>query len=133
MASLLKEYLISTDDFRQPKEVYGKKAVGVLMVRLLLLEPGTDPMRPEMGVGLVSKYRYMFPDRLTDLKKDITDQLARYLFPYQRIGIVMDVIDKELRMDITIDDTTYKYVTVEQEDNTITLKELTELVDETTF
>ena len=90
-------------------------------------------MRPEMGVGLVSKYRYMFPDRLTDLKKDITDQLARYLFPYQRIGIVMDVIDKELRMDITIDDTTYKYVTVEQEDNTITLKELTELVDETTF
>ena len=112
--SILKEYLISTNDFRQPKEVYGKKAVGVLMVRLLLLEPGTDPMRPEMGVGLVSKYRYMFPDRLSDLKKNIYDQLARFLFPYQRIGITMQVVDKELRMNITIDDTTYKYVTVEQ-------------------
>ena len=63
--SILKEYVIGTNDFKQPEEYLGKKAVGLLVERLLLLEPGTDPMRPEMGVGLVSKYRYMFPDRLT--------------------------------------------------------------------
>ena len=44
----------------------------------------------------------------------------------------MKVEDKELRMDITINDTTYKYVTEEQEDNTITLKELKEAVEEIT-
>ena len=132
MSGILKEYIIGTDDFKQPKKVLGKKAIGVLLVRLLLLEPGTDPMRPEMGVGLVSKYRYMFPDNLGELKRDISDQLARFLFPYQRIGINMKVEDKELRMDITINDTTYKYVTEEQEDNTITLKELKEAVEEIT-
>lgn len=124
MSGIFREYNMSTNDFKQPEISYGKKAIGILMVRLLLLEPGTDPMRPDMGVGLVSKYRYIFPDRLADLKKDIYDQLNRFLFPYQKIGIVMDVQDKELHMQITINDDTYKYVTVEQEDNTITLKEL---------
>lgn len=123
---IFKEYLISTNDFKRPKIVYGKKAIGVLIVRLLLLEPGTNPMRPEMGVGLASKYRYMFPDRLADLKRDIYDQLDKYLFPYKNIQITMSIVDKELRMDITIDDNTYKYVTIEQEDNTITIKELQE-------
>lgn len=127
---ILKEFNLTTDDFKNPEIYKGKKAVGLLVCRLLLLEPGTNPNRPEMGVGLVSKYRYMFPDRLQELKNDIYDQLARYLFPYQRVGIAMDVVDKELRMDITIDDTTYKYVTKEQEDNTITLQELRDNVEE---
>ena len=130
-SKIFREYLLGTDDFKQPKVVYGKKAVGILVCRLLLLEPGTNPMRPEMGVGLVSKYRYMFPDRLSDLKKDITDQLNRFLFPYQRVGIVMSVeSDKTLKMDITIDDNTYKYVIEEQEDNRITLSELLDLSED---
>lgn len=46
------------------RETTGRKAIGALIARLLSLEPGTDPNRPEMGVGLVSKkYRYMFPTR----------------------------------------------------------------------
>ena len=41
--------------FKEPRETTGRKAIGALIVRLLLLEPGTDPNRPEMGVELVSK------------------------------------------------------------------------------
>lgn len=127
-SGIFREYLIDTDDFNQPKIVYGKKAIGILMCRLLLLEPGTNPMRPEMGVGIVSKYRYMFPDNLIELKRDILNQLSRYLFPYQRINITMWVeTDKTLRMDIIINDDTYKYVIEEQEDNRITLQELLDL------
>ena len=127
-SGIFREYLIGTDDFKQPKVVYGKKAIGILMCRLLLLEPGTSPMRPEMGVGLVSKYRYMFPDNLVELKRDIADQLNKYLFPYERIGVAMWVeTDKTLRMDITIDDDTYKYVIEEQEDNRITIQELLDM------
>ena len=62
---IFKEYHFDVNDFKEPRETTGRKAIGVLIVRLLLLEPGTDPNRPEMGVGLVSKYRYMFPTRLS--------------------------------------------------------------------
>ena len=127
-SGIFREYLLGMDDFNKPKIIYGKKAIGLLMCRLLLLEPGTDPMRPEMGVGLVSKYRYMFPDNLADLKRNISDQLNRYLFPYERIGVTMWVeTDKTLRMDIIINDDTYKYVIEEQEDNRITLQELLDM------
>ena len=130
-SGIFREYLLGTDDFKQPKVVYGKKAIGVLMCRLLLLEPGTDPMRPEMGVGLVSKYRYMFPDNLVELKRDIVTQLDRYLFPYKKIGVTMWVeTDKTLRMDIVIDDNTYKYVIEEQEDSRISLQELLDMNEE---
>lgn len=123
--SILKEYVIGTNDFNQPEEYLGKKAVGLLVERLLLLEPGTDPMRPEMGVGLVSKYRYMFPDKLNELKNNVADQLERYLFPYQTVNIKFSTKDKELTIDITVDDYTYKYVTAEQENNkTVTLTQL---------
>lgn len=123
---MIKEYHIDTDDFNQPRVSKGREAIGVLLVRLLLLEPGTDPMRPEMGVGLQTKYRYMFPDRLSDLRKDIYTQLETYLAPFQRIEIVLSVNDKELQLDITINDNVYKYVTQQQEDNTITLTKLME-------
>ena len=124
---ILKEYVLNTDDFKQPEEYIGKRAVGLLVLRLLLLEPGTDPIRPEMGVGLVSKYRYMFPDRMDELKKNISDQLMTYLVPYQNVAIEMWEEDHELRMNITIDDNVYKYVTEEQMDNnSITLRQLIE-------
>ena len=130
-SKIFREYLIGTDDFNNPKVIYGKKAIGVIVCRLLLLEPGTDPMRPEMGVGIVSKYRYMFPDNLNELKRDIAYQLNKYLFPYQRVAITMWVeTDKTLRMDIVIDDNTYKYVIEEQEDNRITLEELLDMKEE---
>lgn len=126
---IFKEYVIETNDFKQPKIHYGKKAIGVLLVRLLLLEPGTDPMRPDMGVGLVSKYRYMFPDGLSDLKVDIYKQVQTYLAPYSQVSITLTIENKELHIEIKIDDNTYKYETVQQEDHSLTLKDL---LDEST-
>lgn len=126
MASTIKEYHIDTDEFNQPRVSKGTEAIGVLLVRLLLLEPGTDPMRPGMGVGLVSKYRYMFPDKLSELKKDIYSQLETYLFPYQNVELTLSIEDKELRIDIDVNKNIYKYVTRQQEDNSITLVQLRE-------
>lgn len=123
---ILKEYVFGSNDFYQPKEIIGKKAVALLIVRLILLEPGTDPMRPEMGVGLVSKYRYMFPEKLADLKKDISNQLQIFLPQYQMTPIKLSVEDSKLIIEITVDDSVYKYVMDEQEDNKITLTELME-------
>lgn len=123
---ILKEQVLSTNDFKEPKEYIGKKAVALLVCRLILLEPGTDPIRPEMGIGLVSKYRYMYPEKLQELKKDIVKQIEIYLPNYSTVSIGMVMKNSQLVFDITVDDEVYKYITVEQEDNRVTLQELLE-------
>lgn len=125
-SGILKEYSMSVNDFNQPAEAKGKKAIGVLLVRLLLMEKGTDPMRPDMGVGIVSRYRYMFPEDCTTLENDIRDQLQRFLTPYANISVIeATVVDKELHLRIVIDDTTYSYKTIHlSDDNNVTLVDL---------
>ena len=115
---ILKEYAMSVNDFKQPADAKGKKAIGVLIVRLLLMEKGTDPMRPDMGVGIVSRYRYMFEDNCPDLIQDIRQQLQTYLVPYSNISTLeATVVDKELHLTIVIDDNTYSYKTIHLSDD----------------
>ena len=57
--TLLKEYSLSTDSYKTPLTYKNFNAFGTLMMRLMLLEPGTITHSPEMGLGLISKYRYM--------------------------------------------------------------------------
>ena len=40
-------------------------------MRLILLTPGTIQTHPEMGVGLITKYRFMYDTELQNLKKVI--------------------------------------------------------------
>ena len=53
-----REYLLDMNNFDQPEILKDKAAIAALLTRLILLEPGTNPLFPTMGVGLVSKYRY---------------------------------------------------------------------------
>ena len=72
-----KEYVLSTNSFKKPKVLTGKTAIATLLVRIILLEPGTDPLQPEMGVGLVSKYRFLNGPLEVDLKNDIKSQVSK--------------------------------------------------------
>lgn len=119
------ERLLTTDVFKQPKVVTDKEAISVLLIRLILLEPGTFSTRPEMGVGLVSKFRYMDESNLSELKKEIRNQITKYLPMFQAVdvGLSMDQ-DKQLTIEIQVDDTLYKYETAKQEGNTITLVDM---------
>ena len=69
---------MSVDDFKNPKTYSDREAVCVLLVRLLLLEPGTFQSHPNMGVGLVSKYRYGV-DVASDLQSNFKNQIELYL------------------------------------------------------
>lgn len=105
-----REYLLSVDEFSNPQVVEGKSAIALLLSRLILLEPGSDPLHPEMGVGL-KRYRFNSnKDALTELKNVIAKQVDVYLPTYQGSEVTLTLTkDKKLNIDITVGDTTYVY------------------------
>ena len=117
-----KEYLLTTDEFNNPKVLTGKDAISQLLVHLILLEPGTYAARPQMGIGLVSRYRAMSEDDLDKLRNDIKNQIEQYLpeFAGCRVEVALGD-DKKLSLNITINGTLYKYETEKQENNFVDL------------
>ena len=102
--STLKEYLLATDNKYQPKILTDKEAKYVLIVRLLLMEPGTIQTHPEMGVGLISRYRYSDTENLMNLKKDIDEQMKKYLpLSLQTSTVTLSRSDTQLVLNITVD------------------------------
>lgn len=125
MATIPKEYLLTTDEFNNPKVLKGKDAISQLLIHLILLEPGTYASRPTMGVGLVSRYRYTSEDNLDSLRKDIADQIALYLPEFSGVLVELELDNEgQLIINIEINGTIYQYETSKQEDNNITLTEL---------
>ena len=105
-----KAYTLSTNSFKKPKVFTDYQAIGLLIVRLLLMEPGTDPIRPEMGVGLISRYRFVTEDKLIDLRQRIEDQLSTYLPGLEATTISFSYNeDKTVDIKIVIDDVEYTY------------------------
>lgn len=105
MAVQRKEYLLSLDNFNRPAEVTGGKAVAYLIARLIMMEPGSDPLHPDMGVGLVSKYRYS--NKTDDLKNAIKDQISTWLPDFVSDTDIALVItpDKVLNVEIILSST----------------------------
>lgn len=77
--TLLREHTLSTDSYKTPLTYKNFNAVGMLIMRLMLLEPGTITHSPRMGLGLISKYRYIQSDRVMELTQAIKDQIKDYL------------------------------------------------------
>ena len=105
-----RDYLLDVDNFDKPMVLNDKAAIAALLTRLILLEPGTNPLFPTMGVGLVSKYRYLYHDAESQLKEDIQNQIATFL-PQARCTNVNLIYndDKTVDIEITVDDTVYVY------------------------
>ena len=52
-----REYLLSVTPLKRPKVLEGEEAIAMDLLRLILLNPGSDPLHPDMGVGIIN-YRY---------------------------------------------------------------------------
>lgn len=112
-----KEYVLSINDIKEPKVLEGKEAIATLLVRIILLEPGTIPDKPLMGVGL-KRYRYSGPDGVDQLRKEIKSQITTYMPRYQGADVTIKLNDnKTLTIGIAIDGVLYKYETEEQSVN----------------
>jgi len=81
----------------------------MVLVHLLLLEPGTIQSHPEMGVGLVSKYRYTMEDDLYKLRDDFRSQIEKYLPQYQGVEVNCMLKDKICYISAKIDNTIYAF------------------------
>lgn len=75
----LKEYLLSINEFVQPKVLKGESAAFADILRLFLLEPGTNQTHPKMGIGIRSRYRFSDTSEINKLKQEVKDQMETYL------------------------------------------------------
>ena len=74
-----KEFVLSINEFIQPKVLTGNQAAYTDIIRLFLLEPGTNQTHPEMGIGIRSRYRFSDADDISTLQREAQDQMKTYL------------------------------------------------------
>lgn len=118
------EYTLSIDDFNKPEKLQKVDAICLMIMRLILLSPGSIQSHPEMGVGLITKYRFMYDTELSNLKNEITKQISKYLPDLNLVGVELTLNPKDIKeliIEITISSTIYVLETV---GDTIKLSEL---------
>ena len=103
-----REYTFSVDSFNKPIVVTGNDAIGTKLMQLIMMEPGDDPLHPDMGVG-IKTYRYSV-NTLNDLKRRVEDQITTYLPMYQSVNVaILRTPDKVVNIEINLGDITYVY------------------------
>lgn len=103
-----REYLLSVTPLKRPKVLEGEEAIAMDLLRLILLNPGSDPLHPDMGVGIIN-YRYAM-GKLDELKTRIQNQIQTYLPCYPAASIEIEITKDHLcNILISIDDVVYKY------------------------
>ena len=117
------EHLLSINKFEKPTVAQDNDAVSILITRLILLEPGTIQSHPEMGVGLVSRYRYSEIRNIESLRRDIADQIAKYLPTLSGTDVEVTANDKSITISVTADNVMYSY-NFDAATSTLTLKDL---------
>lgn len=76
----MKENVLSLNNFGMPKVFNENDSAYVLIIRLLLLEPGKFQSHPDMGIGIRSRYRFNNDENfLMNLQNDIKKQMDKYL------------------------------------------------------
>lgn len=122
----IKEYVLSIDDYNNPKIFKNEDAVVVHIIRLFLLNPGEIETHPNMGIGLYKNYRFSDMDDINLLKLDAEKQISQYLPILQNVSVDVQKStenNKEIVITIKADNTIYSLMTNSNE-KTISLKDL---------
>ena len=96
-----KEYLLSINEFMQPKVLKNDQAAYTDIIRLFLLEPGTNQTHPEMGIGIRSRYRFSDTSEIYKLKQEIKEQMKTYLPNLIMMDVHIQTYDTMLAIFIT--------------------------------
>ena len=111
---VISESLLDVDKFGKPAKLTNEQAIALLIARIIMLEPGTNPLFPTMGVGLVSRFRFTFANKESELKKEIRKQLETFLPDFQSTSVEFVYNnDKTVNIKIEINDVEYIYDSAE--------------------
>ena len=80
-----REYCMSVDNFKRPLVYKNQQAIAVLLTRLILLNPGSDPLHPDMGVEIK-----VTEDKLCNIEITIDDVMYVYDSSEAPIPITLD-------------------------------------------
>lgn len=98
---MLKDNLLTTR-YSKPVELTRSAAVSSHIIRLLMLEPGENQSHPEMGIGIVSRYRYSFKEDLAGLENEITEQIETYLPMLRDVKVKLDYSSDILKISLEV-------------------------------
>lgn len=77
---LKQEFYLEINDFQKIDTVEGLYALARLVQTLCLLEPGSYPNHPEMGIGIANfKFEYADDETISEIKSRINDQISKYI------------------------------------------------------
>lgn len=111
------EPLLSVNRFSKPIVLSGTDAMIVRIIRLILMEPGTIQTHPDMGVGIVSRFRYSTALDQSELENAIMSQVTKYLpmYSFTKVAIEIDNKSKSIRIYLTDDQRTIAIPTIDYE------------------
>lgn len=104
------EHTLSINEFNQPKVLTNEAGICQKLIELALLNPGTYPTRPDMGLGLVRNYRYQSEDDVEKMKEDFKKQIETYLPTLRDVEVDIKVVGKELRFFVKVDGTMFRLI-----------------------
>lgn len=108
----MEERLLSKNNFEVPTVEKDDNAAVRNIIRLILCDPGTFPLHPEMGVGLYSKFRYGWTDEVTlTLRSEILKQMTVYMPELLGVGVNIESVRNELYITIRFNSTIVTFVT----------------------
>lgn len=99
--NLFKEYVLSINEFIQPKVLSGDQAAYTNIIRLFLLDPGTNQTHPEMGIGIRSRYRFSDTSEIGTLREEVKTQMQTYLPNLLTMDVQIETYGSTLAIFIT--------------------------------
>ena len=99
--NLFKEYVLSINEFIQPKVLSGDQAAYTNIIRLFLLDPGTNQTHPEMGIGIRSRYRFSDTSEISKLREEVKTQMQTYLPNLLTMDVQIETYGSTLAIFIT--------------------------------
>lgn len=99
-----REYLLSINEFMQPKILKKDQAAYTDIIRLFLLDPGTNQTHPDMGIGIRSRYRFSDASEVSKLQQEAKDQMKTYLPNLLTMDVQIETYGTTLAIFVTSQD-----------------------------
>lgn len=121
----MNEYLMDVDKRQQPKVFSKYEGDRINVFRLIMVEPGTYPTHPTLGVGLVSRWRFRDIDTIksslaSTIEAQLKDFMPHLIDPQVTVTIVNNNNKNIINISVRVNgELTYTFKVDEETRNTL--------------